>query len=99
MARIESFKDLIVYRKAYLLAMEILEISKGFPKVEQYSLTDQIRRSSRSVTSCIGESWARRRYIKSFINKLVEALGENTKLKSGLIIHLIVSTSKKRLVR
>jgi four helix bundle protein len=76
MSKIESFKDLIVYQKAYRLAMEIFEISKKFPKEEQYSLTDQIRRSSRSVTSCIGESWARRRYIKSFVNKLVDALGE-----------------------
>jgi four helix bundle protein len=76
MSKIEGFKDLIVYQKAYRLAMEILEISKKFPKEEQYSLTDQIRRSSRSVTSCIGESWARRRYIKSFVNKLVDALGE-----------------------
>ena len=76
MAKIESFSDLIGYQKAYKLAMEIFEISKSFPREEQYSLTDQIRRSSRSVTSCIGESWAKRRYIKSFINKLVEALGE-----------------------
>ena len=56
MSKIESFKDLIVYQKAYRLAMEIFEISKKFPKEEQYPLTDQIRRSSRSVTSCIGES-------------------------------------------
>jgi len=51
MSRIESFKDLIVYQKAYKLAMEIFELSRGFPKEEKYSLTDQIRRSSRSVTS------------------------------------------------
>ncbi len=76
MAKIESFSDLIGYQKAYKLAMEIFEISKSFPREEQYSLTDQIRRSSRSVTSCIGESWARRRYVKSFVNKLVDALGE-----------------------
>lgn len=56
--------------------MEIFEISKTFPKEEKYSLTDQIMRSSRSVTTCIGESWARRRYVKSFVNKLVDALGE-----------------------
>jgi four helix bundle protein len=76
MSKIESFKDLIVYQKAYKLAMDIFEISKGFPKDEKYSLTDQIRRSSRSVTSCISESWAKRRYEKAFVNKLTDALGE-----------------------
>jgi four helix bundle protein len=76
MSQINSFKDLIVYQKAYKLAMEIFEITKSFPKEEKYSLTDQIRRSSRSVTSCIAESWAKRRYVKSFINKLTDSLGE-----------------------
>ena len=84
MSKIESFKDLIVYQKAYKLAMEIFEISKKFPKEEQYSLTDQMRRSSRSVTSCIAESWARRRYIKSFVNKLVDALGEENETEVWL---------------
>jgi four helix bundle protein len=64
--------------------MEIFEVSKQFPKEEQYSLTDQIRRSSRSVTTCIGESWARRRYIKSFVNKLVDALGEENETEVWL---------------
>jgi four helix bundle protein len=76
MSKIESFKDLIVYQKAYKLAMEIFELSKDFPKDEKYSLMDQIRRSSRSVTACIAEAWARRRYEKSFINKLTDSLGE-----------------------
>lgn len=76
MGQINSFKDLIVYQKAYKLAMEIFEISKSFPKEEKYSLTDQIRRSSRSVTSCIAESWAKRRYVKSFVSKLTDSLGE-----------------------
>lgn len=76
MSQINSFKDLIVYQEAYKLAMEIFEISKSFPKEEKYSLTDQIRRSSRSVTSCIAESWAKRRYVKAFINKLTDSLGE-----------------------
>ena len=76
MSQINSFKDLIVYQKAYKLAMEIYEISKKFPKDEKYSLSDQIRRSSRSVTSCIAESWAKRRYVKSFINKITDSLGE-----------------------
>ncbi|MBN1414279.1 MAG: four helix bundle protein [Bacteroidales bacterium] len=76
MAKIESFKDLIVYQKAYKLAMEIFEISKDFPKDEKFSLTDQIRRSSRAVTSNLAEAWAKRRYDKAFINKLTDSLGE-----------------------
>ena len=56
--------------------MEIFEISKSFPKEEKYSLTDQIRRSSRSVTDCIAESWAERRYERAFVNKLTDSLGE-----------------------
>jgi len=76
MSKVGSFKDLIVYQKAYKLAMEIFEISKSLPKEEKYSLTDQIRRSSRSVTSCIAESWAKRRYEKAFVSKLTDSLGE-----------------------
>ena len=76
MSQINSFKDLIVYQKAYKLAMEIFEISKDFPKEEKYSLIDQMRRSSRSVTSNIAEAWARKRYVKSFVNKLTDSLGE-----------------------
>lgn len=76
MSKVGSFKDLIVYQKAYKLAMEIFEITKTFPKEETYSLTDQIRRSSRSVTSCISESWAKRKYEKAFISKLSDSLGE-----------------------
>jgi four helix bundle protein len=84
MSKIESFKDLIVYQKSYKLAMEIFEISKSFPKDEKYSLTDQMRRSSRSVTSCIAESWAKRRYEKSFVNKLTDSLGEENETEVWL---------------
>jgi four helix bundle protein len=76
MARISSFKELIVYQKAYKLAMEVFDISKRFPKEERYSLSDQIRRSSRSITSSIAESWAKRRYKKAFVSKLSDSLGE-----------------------
>ena len=76
MSQVKGFRDLIVYQKAYKLAMQIFEISKSFPKEEKYSLTDQIRRSSRSVTSNIAEAWARKKYIKSFVNKLTDSLGE-----------------------
>jgi four helix bundle protein len=64
--------------------MEIFEISKDFPKEEKYSLTDQIRRSSRSVTSNIAESWAKRRYEKSFVNKLTDSLGEENETEVWL---------------
>jgi four helix bundle protein len=73
-----------VNQKAYKLAMEIFEFSKGFPKEEKYSLTDQIRRSSRSITSNIAESWAKRRYEKAFVNKLTDSLGEEFETENWL---------------
>ena len=76
MSQVNSFRDLIVYQKAYKLAMKIFEYSKNFPKEEKYSLTDQIRRSSRSVTTNIAEAWAKKKYVKSFANKLTDSLGE-----------------------
>jgi len=76
MAQITGFRDLIVYQKAYKLAMTIFEISRGFPKEEIYSLTDQIRRSSRSVTTNIAEAWAKKLYIKHFVSKLSDSLSE-----------------------
>ena len=76
MGQINSYRDLIVYQKAYKLAMEIFELTKTYPKEEKYSLTDQIRRSSRSVTSNLAEAWAKKIYIKSFVNKLSDSLGE-----------------------
>ena len=76
MSQINSYRDLIVYQKAYKLAMEIFEITKAFPKEERYSLTDQIRRSSRSVTSNIGEAWAKKIYLKNFVSKLSDSHAE-----------------------
>lgn len=76
MAQINSFRDLIVYQKAYRLSMEIFELSKSFPKEEKYSLTDQIRRASRSVCSNIAEAWAKKIYAKAFVSKLTDSLGE-----------------------
>ena len=75
--QIRSAKDLRVYQKAYGLAMEIFELSRKWPPEERYSLTDQIRRSSRSVCSNLSESWAKRRYVAHFISKLTDADGEN----------------------
>jgi len=71
-----SFRNLKVYKLAYDLAMDIFEISKGFPKEEKYSLTDQIRRSSRSVCSNIAEAYRKRRYPKHFTSKSSDADGE-----------------------
>lgn len=76
MGQINSFRDLFVYQKAYKLAMDIYEITKTFPKEEKHFLTDQMRRSSRSVTACIAEAWSKRMYVKHFVSKLTDALGE-----------------------
>jgi four helix bundle protein len=81
---VSNFKELIVYQKAHKLAMDIFHLSNKFPKEEKYSLTDQIRRSSRSVSSCIAESWAKRLYIKAFINKLTDSLGEEYETEDWL---------------
>jgi four helix bundle protein len=73
---LQGFRDLIVYKKSYNLALEIFEMTKVFPKEEKFSLTDQIRRSSRSIPANIAESWAKRIYTKAFVNKISDALGE-----------------------
>ena len=70
MAHVSSYKELRVYRAAMDAAMLIFNISKRFPPEERYSLTDQIRRASRSVCANIGESWLKRRYRAAFISKL-----------------------------
>lgn len=71
-----GFKDLKVYKMPYEMALEIFNITVDFLVEEKYSLVDQIRRSSRSVTANIAEAWYRRKYPKSFINKLIESSGE-----------------------
>ncbi|HHZ15876.1 MAG TPA: four helix bundle protein [Candidatus Cloacimonetes bacterium] len=76
MAVIKSFRDLIVYRKAFEMACKIYGITSSFPKEEKYSLTDQIRRSSRSVCANLAEAWARKSYPKAFVNRLSDALAE-----------------------
>src|SRR6266545_4594499 len=82
--QIKSAKDLIVYQKAYALTMEIFEASKKFPAEEKYSLTDQIRRSSRSVCANLREAWAKRRYGAHFVSKLTDADGENGETETWL---------------
>jgi four helix bundle protein len=71
--RITSVRDLEVYKEAFDAAMRIFEISKGFPKEEMCSLTDQIRRSSRSVCSNLAEGWRKRLYRAVFLDKLADA--------------------------
>lgn len=73
-----DFEDLLAYKKAFENGMNIFELSKAFPKEEKYSLTDQIRRSSRSVNANIAEAYRKRRYPKHFISKLTDADGENS---------------------
>ncbi|MCW5907858.1 MAG: four helix bundle protein [Chitinophagales bacterium] len=71
-----GFTELKVYKLAYSLAMEIFRLSKDFPKEETYSLTDQIRRSSRSVCANIAEGYRKRQYSKHFVSKMSDAEGE-----------------------
>jgi four helix bundle protein len=72
----KSFKDLRVYQKAREVSQAVYGISKGFPKDEMYSLTDQVRRSSRSIGAQIAEAWGKRRYEKHFVSKLTDADAE-----------------------
>lgn len=80
----KTFKDLTVYKKAFGLAMEIFEVSKNFPKEEKYSLTDQIRRSSRSVAVCIAEAYRKRNYEAYFVSKTSDADMENSETRVWL---------------
>ena len=82
--RINSVRDLEVYKLAFESAMEIFEISKSFPKEEQYSLTDQVRRSSRSVCANLAEGWRKRRYKAVFVNKLTDAEQEAAETQTWL---------------
>jgi len=82
--RINSAKDLDVYKKAFALAMEIFNASKGFPLEERYALTSQIRRSSRSVSMNLREAWAKRRYEAHFVSKLTDCDGENSETDTSL---------------
>jgi len=72
----KSFRDLIVYQKSRMLTQEIFALTHTFPKEEMFSLTDRVRRSSRSIGAQIAEAWAKRRYEKHFVSKLTDADGE-----------------------
>jgi four helix bundle protein len=82
--QLKGHRDLKVYQLAYKLAMEIFNVSKLFPKEEKNSLTDQIRRSSRSVAANIAEGFRKRQYPKMFISKLADADGEATETQVWL---------------
>lgn len=83
-SQIKSVRDLEVYKLAFKTAMEIYELSKKFPSDEKYSLTDQVRRSSRSVCTCLAEGWRKRKYEKVFINKLSDSAQEAAESQTWL---------------
>jgi len=71
-----GYRDLKVYRLAYDLSLQVQQVTNAFPREEKYALTDQIRRSSRSVPANLAEAWKKRRYEKMFISKIIDAAGE-----------------------
>ena len=79
-----SFKDLIVYKKAFDQAMEIFQMTKNFPKEEKYSLIDQMRRSSRSVCACLAEGYRKRMYQAHFLSKISDSDMENSETQVWL---------------
>ncbi len=83
---VESFRDLLVYKKARELSLEIFQITVKFPREEMFSLTDQIRRSSRSIGAQIAEAWAKRRYEKHFVSKLADTDGEQQETQHWLMM-------------
>ena len=82
--KIESVRELEVYKKAFDGAMAIFQLSKEFPPEERYSMTDQMRRSSRSVCSNLAEAWRKRRYPAVFKNKLSDAMQEGSETQTWL---------------
>lgn len=82
--KIRTHRELNVYKLSFEAGMEIFELSKSFPKEETYSLTDQIRRSSRSVSANIGEAFRKRQYPKSFISKLSDSESESAETQVWL---------------
>ncbi len=98
----EGHKSLRVFQLAYKLAMEIFEISRTYPKEECYSLTDQIRRSSRSVSANIAEGYRKRQYPNAFASKLADADGEGAETQVWLDVskdcHYINTQTHERLI-
>jgi four helix bundle protein len=96
MEKIRTHKDLKVYQLSFEAGMMIFHISKTFPKEEMYSLTDQIRRSSRSVSGNMAEAFRKRRYPKSFISKLTDVEGEAAETQVWLDYALECSYIEKK---
>src|SRR6266478_2135537 len=97
---LHGHRDLRVFQTSYQLAMEIFHLSKGFPREELYSLTDQVRRSSRSVAANVGEGFRKRRYPKMFVSKLTDCDAEATETQVwidfclGLRLHLAAKSKR-----
>ena len=96
---VKNFREARVYKLAFEMAMEIFEISKTFPKEETYSLTDQIRRASRSVCANIAEAYGKKRYPAHFVSKASDADTENNEtgvsLNSRLLANILVRKNIK----
>ncbi len=103
LAHAESFQDLLVYQKARELWREIFDLTRGFPREEKYSLTDQILRSSRAVGAQIAEAWGKRRYERHFISKLTDADSEQMETQHWIGVamdcHYIDAATASRLTR
>jgi four helix bundle protein len=84
-----SFRDLKVYQKAFKLAMDIFKMTRDFPEEEKYALTTQIRKSSRSVCSSIGEGYRKRKYQAHFVSKMTDSDMENSETQVWLDFSLI----------
>jgi four helix bundle protein len=97
-----SVKETKVYKKSFALAMEIFRLSKTFPKEEKYSLTDQIRRSSRSVCACLAEAYRKKKYAAHFVSKITDCDMENSEtgvwLDFALACEYINSDTHEKLV-
>jgi four helix bundle protein len=101
--RIESFRDLNVYKIAFQLQQDIFETTKSFPIEERYSLTNQIRRSSRAIGANFAEAWQKRRYIAHFVSKLSDADGEQAEtqhwLQTALVCRYCSPQVSEKLIR
>lgn len=84
MSEIKTFRQLNVYMRSMAASRRIFFISREWPAIERYALTNQIRRSSRAVSALIAEAWARRRYTPAFVNKINQALGETYETRTWI---------------
>ncbi len=85
MVKIRSHEELVVFQMAFEASIKIFELSKGFPREEKYSLTDQLRRSSRSVCANLAEAFRKRKYPKYFVSKLMDSEGEAAETQVWLL--------------